>query len=950
MDGNAQSGLTFYIRAIEHVADQSTPFHAMKNAVFLSLVALLTTSSSAQDFLLSEAFIGTCSGMLFDSGGPQSDYGNNESYTTVVCPNLPGGRIRLMFYTFNLSVAGTPDDALAIHDGNSTASPLLGTFTAQELENLVVSTSLQNPSGCLTLVFTSNSSGTGNIAAGITCDLPCQPPTASFTSAQGDTVLLCAGDTLTLDGSASQAAPGQTLAYWAWHRWGQAPVFTQVPVLQMAFEEPGVFHVQLMVVGGNSCQSLLTPPMVVMVSGMDSFLGTMATGPLCAPGTIDLLGHAVPVSFEANSIANGVAYGPGIALPDNVGQAFHSILEVNWGLPGAIISDASELGDICIRMEHSFMADLVVSLKCPNGQTAILHQQGGGATFLGDANDSNIPPGAGICWTYCFNANPDHGTWAQCAANGTTPNVIAASQGLALAPGSYTPVQPLTNLVGCPMNGPWTLTFTDLWAFDSGFLCSWGLDSTLDVDSFFVGLSPTLSLDQPDSAYWSGASVSNTEGPNAFAQLPNGGAHNFTFAIVDSYGCTYDTTLVIVSLQSPLVDAGADTELCLAPMALNGSASNGPPAACQYQLVLFDDTSAGWNGASVTCTINGVSTDYTSLSGFSTTFPIPLAQGDIIELHYSGTGSDFSNWVYLWNAQSQLLYSSGWAPPNGLLYSAMADCGVPPAVLTQWEPITGLADPSNPQTMVAPPAYGWYTLTATLQGGECAAYDSVWVSAANFAMLVWDEALGTLCCDVGGLPSYDWYLNGVYHSSTTTNCLADPPFGNWSVAADDGSDCTLISGPAVVCPLIFIEQTGNTISATPGIGNYQWTFNGNTIDGESDAEIPVQGFGVYMVVVSLPGCEVSATLDLTFMASIERSSSHELLIAPNPNNGDFLISLNSGLLLRIEVLDVAGRMPWKMTPSSPASHSVITTKLHAGAYLVRAYTTAGMRTAAFMVE
>jgi len=198
------------------------------------------------------------------------------------------------------------------------------------------------------------------------------------------------------------------------------------------------------------------------------------------------------------------------------------------------------------------MGDLYITLECPNGQSVVLYAQGGASTYLGDANDNDTSgnPAPGICWNYCFNANPDHGTWAECSAMGITPNVVALpSGGIALAPGSYQTVGSLTDLIGCPVNGTWTLTITDLWAADNGFLCSWSMGMPVLWDSSFAALSPTLALNDPDSAFWSVNGGVGLPGQAALATVPitTSGPQAFTFTVIDSYGCSYDTTITITA-------------------------------------------------------------------------------------------------------------------------------------------------------------------------------------------------------------------------------------------------------------------------------------------------------------------------------------------------------------------------------------------------------------------
>ncbi len=42
-------------------------------------------------------------------------------------------------------------------------------------------------------------------------------------------------------------------------------------------------------------------------------------------------------------------------------------------------------------IEHSFIGDLVIDVIVPTGQSVVLHQQGGGATFLGIPVDDDLP-------------------------------------------------------------------------------------------------------------------------------------------------------------------------------------------------------------------------------------------------------------------------------------------------------------------------------------------------------------------------------------------------------------------------------------------------------------------------------------------------------------------------------------------------------------------------------
>jgi hypothetical protein len=67
-----------------------------------------------------------CSGELYDSGGPDSTYSNNENFTYVICPSDPNECITFNMTYYNIEQGGFGSgDQLYIYDGDDTNSPLL---------------------------------------------------------------------------------------------------------------------------------------------------------------------------------------------------------------------------------------------------------------------------------------------------------------------------------------------------------------------------------------------------------------------------------------------------------------------------------------------------------------------------------------------------------------------------------------------------------------------------------------------------------------------------------------------------------------------------------------------------------------------------------------------------------------------------------------------------------
>ena len=72
-----------------------------------------------------------CAGTLYDTGGPNNDYTNNEDFSFVICPNTPAACITFTLEYYHLEPS-LPDavpqgqgDQLYFYDGPSVNSPLL---------------------------------------------------------------------------------------------------------------------------------------------------------------------------------------------------------------------------------------------------------------------------------------------------------------------------------------------------------------------------------------------------------------------------------------------------------------------------------------------------------------------------------------------------------------------------------------------------------------------------------------------------------------------------------------------------------------------------------------------------------------------------------------------------------------------------------------------------------
>ncbi len=126
-----------------------------------------------------------CSGTLYDTGGPDGNYGPGEDYAFVICPSAPSACIEftLEYYQLDAGDAFSPGfDVLTLYDGPDTGSPILA-----QINGLSVGTAMdggggvcfrvQASSGCLTVQFQSDAAEQYQGFKGIwkCSDKPCVP-------------------------------------------------------------------------------------------------------------------------------------------------------------------------------------------------------------------------------------------------------------------------------------------------------------------------------------------------------------------------------------------------------------------------------------------------------------------------------------------------------------------------------------------------------------------------------------------------------------------------------------------------------------------------------------------------------------------------------------------------------------------------------------------------------
>jgi len=127
-----------------------------------------------------------CAGTLYDSGGPNGDYGANEDYVFTICPSVPTSCINFTLDYFSLDAGGafSPGfDVLTFFDGPTTNAPIAAQINSFSTVFGAdggggVCFQVQASSGCLTVQFQSDATvqfegfqGSWQCSA-----QPCDPP------------------------------------------------------------------------------------------------------------------------------------------------------------------------------------------------------------------------------------------------------------------------------------------------------------------------------------------------------------------------------------------------------------------------------------------------------------------------------------------------------------------------------------------------------------------------------------------------------------------------------------------------------------------------------------------------------------------------------------------------------------------------------------------------------
>lgn len=206
-------------------------------------------------------------------------------------------------------------------------------------------------------------------------------------------------------------------------------------------------------------------------------------------------------------------------LPDGrdcppYGCSYISSVTFDQFVPDAYVESVEAIKYLRIKIEHSYAADIYIGIKCPNEQEAVVLRFGGysnsdcashipadvmgwlsgtnaslgadfgisnhnlNGTFPCDPTAPRNEPGTG--WNYCWSNNTVSG-YSYASGDGVLyraghyHNGSLDSSDVYNHTNFYHPDQSFENLVGCPLNGQWSVEVMDGWASDNGYIFGWDI-------------------------------------------------------------------------------------------------------------------------------------------------------------------------------------------------------------------------------------------------------------------------------------------------------------------------------------------------------------------------------------------------------------------------------------------------------------------------------------------
>jgi len=203
---------------------------------------------------------------------------------------------------------------------------------------------------------------------------------------------------------------------------------------------------------------------------------------------------------------------------------------------------SGNIDSIGLKIIHADMGDLQIKLSCEKGNSIILKDfDVTNHLLLGDT----------------ANNKPYQYYWSASASE--TVNSITTAIDNIIPTSAYLPNQSFDNLIGCKLNGKWTIEINDNQELDSGFVYSWNIIFQEDVLPNIWTFKDTLVNykeinDVIYGTYWSGTNagashaikIGDTISASTNVRPKVYDNNRYDFHVINNWGCPQDTFAMLM--------------------------------------------------------------------------------------------------------------------------------------------------------------------------------------------------------------------------------------------------------------------------------------------------------------------------------------------------------------------------------------------------------------------
>ena len=366
-----------------------------------------------------------------------------------------------------------------------------------------------------------------------------------------------------------------------------------------SYTESGIYQDTL--IGSHNCDSVVTLRLTIV--DFPNPINSIQIPDICAGDTgIITIGHNPSNNiYYASEEDARISLSGTTFLPDGRdcgnGCAYQSSIHFANFPATSVIRDVNDIRYVRLNLEHTFAGDLYIKITCPNLQSADIlrfsrttsnefdspciqnigtahrgwqtppmgYNNSSGATDFGIPNTSDWsylgrecdatwnPHGTGL--DYCWSNNTNQG---YSYGNTSSPNddLIYRTSNIQnnrfiasnIANGThfYKPDQSFQALVGCPLNGDWTIEIIDGLTRDNGYLFSWELALAPDLLNVSHHPIDSTTLTGP----WSDRLNDSTYQVTPSASITQDTTINYLITVFSDHGCHFDT-LVGIHYKTP---------------------------------------------------------------------------------------------------------------------------------------------------------------------------------------------------------------------------------------------------------------------------------------------------------------------------------------------------------------------------------------------------------------